>query len=119
MGPAPGEKTGLPAWQTHALENLPNSSTVASYSRVSGGVAPGLFAFSFLPLRPLALLAPFAWPRSNPLVQLCLSSLSTEAVPRQYRGSAEGSPHGRAGLLPLSWLTSHGAAHLPYSMAPL
>ena len=86
MGPAPGEKTGLPAWQTHALEILPNSSTVASYSRVSGGVAPGLFAFSFLPLRPLALLAPFAWPRSNPLVQLCLSSLSTEAVPRQCRG---------------------------------
>ena len=34
MGPAPGEKTGLPAWQIHALENLPNSSTVASYIRL-------------------------------------------------------------------------------------
>ena len=36
MGPAPGEKTGLPAWQTHALENLPNSCNVASRAGASG-----------------------------------------------------------------------------------
>ena len=32
MGPAPGEKRGLPASQTHALVNLPHSSTAPSYT---------------------------------------------------------------------------------------
>ena len=53
--------------------------TLESYSRVSAGGAPGLFACPFLPLRSQALLAPFAWPRTP--VQLCLR--------RQYRGSTE------------------------------
>ena len=54
MGPAPGEKTGLPAWQPHALEILPNSSTVASYYTTAPGrkhqLARGLMSHTRRPV---------------------------------------------------------------------